>query len=220
MINPTIEQLQNSGDYELIAAISHHKIKEFVVDQLTGESKIIRVYMIYQFLMILCGIIFLGHSLILAFDNNLLPLYISMATLLFSFTILIVIHELLHGIALKIVGAQNIRFGAYLKKFTFYAEADQFVLNRKQFALVALAPLVIIQAITIVGILLFLHQPLLYFWMILMSTHSLFCAGDIGLLSLFYKHENSEIYTFDVKAEKTSYYYKKGETQEMSDLLQ
>lgn len=219
MTKPTIDQLQNSGDYELIAKINHHEIKEFVVDQLTGKGKIIRAYMIYQFLMILSGMIFLGRSVILAFDNNLIPLYISLATLVFSFSILIVIHELLHGIALKVVGAKKIRFGAYLKKFTFYAEADRFVLNRKQFALVALAPLLIIQAITLLGILLFLNQPILYFWMILMSTHSLFCAGDIGLLSLFYKHENSEVYTFDVKAEKTSYYYKKRSPEESLDEL-
>ncbi len=209
MTNPTIDTLQNSGDYELIAEIGHHEIKEFVVEQLTGKSKIIRAYMIYQFLMILVGMIFLARSAVLAFENYLLPLYISLATLLFCFSILIVIHELLHGIALKYVGAKKIRFGAYLKKFTFYAEADRFVLNRKQFALVALTPLFVIQAITLLGILLFFYQPLIYFWIILMSTHSLFCAGDIGLLSIFYKHRNSEIYTFDVKAEKTSYYYKK-----------
>jgi hypothetical protein len=42
-----------------------------------------------------------------------------------------------------------------------------------------------------------------------MCAHSLFCAGDIGLLSIFYKFGDAEVYTYDVKAEKTSYYYRK-----------
>lgn len=40
-----------------------------------------------------------------------------------------------------------------------------------------------------------------------MSAHNQFCASDIGLLSIFFKNRNSEIFTFDVKAEKTSYFF-------------
>jgi hypothetical protein len=157
--------------------------------------------------MILTGMFFLARAVVLAFQNYLQPLYISLATLVFCFSFLIVFHELIHGIALKITGAKHIRFGAYFKKLIFYAEADQHVLNRKQFAFVALAPLVFIQFITLFGILFFWKNTSVYFWIITMSTHSLFCAGDIGLLSLFYKNRGTEMYTFDVKAEQQSYYF-------------
>jgi len=209
MANPTIEQLQNDERFELITKLKHQQIKEFVIQQLSSESKVIRIYKIYQFLMILSGMIFLGRSVILAFEANLLPLKNSLGSLLFSFTFLIIIHELLHGIALKFVGAKKINFGGYLKKFIFYAEADRLVLNKKQFALVALTPLIVIQLITLGGVVLFFHQAQIYFWIILMSSHSLFCAGDIGLLSVFYKHKDSDIFTYDVKAEKTSYYFRR-----------
>ena len=163
--------------------------------------------MIYQVLMIVVGIFFLTRSVVFAFQGNLAPLYFSLAALVFSFSILIVIHELIHGIALKLAGAKKVTYGGYLKKFIFYAEADQFVLNRKQFAFVALAPLFVVKLITLVGIIFLFNQPIFYFLIFVMSAHSLFCAGDIGLLSIFYKHKNSEIYTFDVKEEKTSYYF-------------
>lgn len=212
MTNPTIDELQDPDNYELIVEISHSQIKEFVLQQLTGKGKIVRSYMIYQLLMVTIGMLFLGKSVIHAFDQFMLPLQISLGTLVFSFSILIVIHELIHGIALKIIGAKKIRFGAYFKKFTFYAEADKHVLNRKQFAFVALAPLVVVQLITLAGVLVFLNQTTIYFWIVLMSTHCLFCAGDIGLLSIFYDSKESEIFTFDLKEEKKSYYYRRKES--------
>lgn len=207
MANPTIDELRNSGKFELIAKLNHQQIKDFVMQQLSENGTIIKTYMVYQIVMVLIGIFFFTRSIVLAFQSSAIQLYYSLAALVFSFSVLIVIHELLHGIALKFSGAKRISFGGYLKKFIFYAEADQFVINRKQFAFIALAPLFAVKLITLVGIIFFFNQPVFYFLIFVMSAHSLFCAGDIGLLSVFYKHKNSEIFTFDVKAEKTSYFY-------------
>ncbi|QGY44735.1 hypothetical protein GM418_13975 [Maribellus comscasis] len=210
MANPTIQELQNEDKFELLAKFNHQQIKDFVIQQLSNSNtKIVRWYMIYQTLMILLGLFFLSRSVVLAVQQNFRPLFFSIATLVFCVSVLIVIHELVHGVALKMTGAPKVNYGGYLRKFVFYAEADEHVLNRKQFAFVALAPLVVIQVITLFGILFSLNQAVFYFWIILMSAHSLFCAGDIGLLSLFSSDKNAEIYTFDVKIEKTSYYYKR-----------
>ena len=212
MENPSIEELRNSDKYELIAKLNHQQIKEFVINQLAENGKIIKVYMIYQILMILVGIFFFTRSIVLAFQTSFEPLYYSIGALLFSFSVLIIIHELLHGIALKIIGAPKVNFGGYLKKFIFYVEADRFVINRKQFAFIALTPLFAVKLITLTGIIFLFNQPVFYFLIFVMSAHSLFCAGDIGLLSVFYKYKDSEIFTFDVKAEKTSYFYRKSIT--------
>lgn len=209
MTNPTINELQNSGKYELMAQLNHQQIKEFVIEQLTGKIKIIKIYMIYQVLMIMIGMFFFTRSIVLAFKGDFLPLYYSLSALVFCLSVLIVIHELLHGIALKISGATKVTFGGYLKKFVFYAEADQFVINRRQFAFIALTPLFAVKLITLTGIIFLFGQPFFYFLMFVMSAHSLFCAGDIGLLSVFYKFKNTEVFTFDVKAEKASYFYKR-----------
>jgi len=209
MQNPTIEELRTSDKYKLVAQLNHQQIKEFVINQLAENGKIIKIYMIYQVLMILVGIFFFTLSIVLAFQGSANQLYYSLAALVFSFSVLIVIHELLHGIALKLSGAGKVTFGGYLKKFIFYAEADQFVINRKQFAFIALTPLFVVKLITLIGIIFLFNQPIFYFLIFVMSAHSLFCAGDIGLLSVFYKTKNTEIFTFDVKAEKTSYYYQK-----------
>jgi len=209
MENPSISELQNSGDYELIAQLNHSQIKQFVLNQLAEGGKLVTTYMIYQVIMILIGIFFFTRSIVMAVQSEIVPFYYSLAALVFCFSVLIVIHELLHGVALKIVGAKNINYGAYFKKLIFYAEADQHVLNRKQFAFIALTPLVVVKIITLVGVVIFLNSPVFYAFIFVMSAHSLFCAGDIGLLSIFYKERHSEIFTYDVKSEKTSYYFKK-----------
>ena len=212
MPNPTIEELRNPEKYELIAQFNHSQIKEFVINQLTTKSRMIKVYMVYQILMIMVGMLFFTRSIVLAFQSSSTPLYYSLAALVFCFTLLIIIHELLHGAALTLTGAKHINFGGYLKKFIFYAEADRFVINRRQFAFIALTPLFAIKLITLIGIIFLFNHPVFYFLIFVMSSHSLFCAGDIGLLSIFFKHRNSEIYTFDVKEKKTSYFYRKSIT--------
>ena len=127
--------------------------------------------------------------------------------LFFSFSALIQIHELLHGIALKFTGAKEIHYGAYLRKFIFYAEADSHVLNKLQFTFVALMPLVIVKLLTVGGMLFFLSSPISYFMIIMMVTHSFFCAGDIGLFNVFCRF--NDVYTYDVRKEKKSYYFKR-----------
>jgi hypothetical protein len=208
MANPTIEELQNNEKYELVAELEHRQIKEFVMEQITTESKMIRGFMIYQGIMILVGLFFATRPIVLAMRGNSEPLFYLLGAILFTFTLLIIIHELLHLLALKITGAPKISIGGYLKKFIFYAEADRHVLNRKQFELVALTPLVVVKAVTLIGIIFTIGQPVFYFWMFVMSAHSLFCAGDIGLLSFFDRFPNRKVFTFDVKEEKRSYFYK------------
>lgn len=208
MTNPTIEELRESSKYELVAKLNHTDIKEFVIEQLSGNGKLIRVFMFYQVIMIIIGIFFFTRSIVKAFQDYFPPLIYSLAALVFCFSMLVVIHELLHAIALLFTGTRKINFGGYFRKFIFYAEADRHVLNRKQFAFVALTPLIAVKIITLTGVIVFLNEPIFYFFIFVMSAHSLFCAGDIGLLSLFYKEKDTELYTFDVKEEKTSYYYR------------
>lgn len=209
MANPTIEELQNEEQFELIAELNHEQIKEFVIRQLSNGGLLVKSYMIYQVAMIALAAGVLSKAVILLFAKNPEPLYFIIAALLFCFSFLIVIHELLHGLAIKLCGAKKVNYGAYVKKFIFYAEADRHVLNKKQFAFIALTPLVLIKLITVVGILLFHSHPLMYFLLFIMCAHSFFCAGDIGLLTIFTNQSKYELYTFDVKSEKKSYYYRR-----------
>ncbi|QIA06246.1 DUF3267 domain-containing protein [Draconibacterium halophilum] len=206
--NPSIETLKKGDNYELFAELEHDEIKSFVLSQLEKGGWLVKGFMLYQIFMVLFGLFIIARVLILSFKGLYAPLWYSIGTLIFCVTVLIIIHELLHGIALKLTGAEKVRYGAYLKKFIFYAEANRHVFNRKQFTWIAIAPLVVVKLITLAGVILFFNDPLIYTFLLIMCIHSLFCAGDIALLSVFYSTE-SEVFTFDIKEERKSYYFRK-----------
>ncbi len=205
--NPSIKELFDEDRFEVVKALDHAQIKEFVFDQISKGGKLTFWYMIYQLGMIILAVALFVYVIYKAFKGDSSLVLFSGLAILFSFTAMVVIHELLHGIALKLLGAPRVRYGGYLKKFIFYAEASGFVLNRKQFYFVALTPFIVVKFISLVGIVLFLHHPIWCFFFLLMSLHSLFCAGDIGLMSFFEQHKNSDVYTFDNHSEKRSYYF-------------
>lgn len=209
MNNPSIEELQYSDSYEQVYELKHNQVKDFVLNHLAKGGKFVKWYMFYQILMVLAGLFCITSTVVLAIRGNLQPLYYLFGAIIFSFTFLILIHELLHALAFKLTGAPKVSIGGYLKKFIFYAEADRHVLNRNQFTLVALTPLTVIKLTTLAGIILSAGHPAVYFWIFIMSAHSLFCAGDIGMLDYYYQFRNSELFIFDMKEEKTSYFYRK-----------
>ena len=206
--NPSIEELKNGANYELLAELEHHEVKTFVIAQLEKEGWLVKGYMFYQIAMIITGLFVFTRAIVFCFHGICFPLWYSLGAIVFCVSVLIIIHELIHGVVIKLTGAPKVSFGAYFKKFMFYAEADQHVFNRKQFTVIALAPLVVVNLITLTGIIIFFRHSLAYAFLLIMSIHSLFCAGDIGLLSIFYPAQ-SEIFTFDEKEERKSYYFRK-----------
>jgi hypothetical protein len=201
------EDLQNSGEFELLAEVSHQKLREFIVQQISKEKYIIRIYSIYQVAMMAVFFFLLTRSIVLAvkgFPESIIWMGIAV---LFSFSLLVVIHELLHALAYWLTGARKISFGLILKKFIFYALADRQVIASRAFHIVALTPFVVVKLICIVGFLQFYNDQLMYFFLSVMCLHSLFCAGDMAMLAFYKLHQGKEIYNFDNRSEGKTYFY-------------
>lgn len=201
------EDLQNNSEFELLAEVSHQKLREFVVEQITKEKLMIRSYSIYQVIMMTLFVFLLTRSIIFAFKGHSEPIIGMGLALLFSFSVLIVIHELLHALAYLLSGARRISFGLILKKFVFYALADQQVIAARAFHFVALTPFVVVKLICLTGIISFYNEQLMYFFLTVMCLHSLFCAGDMAMLAFYRIHGGKEIYNFDNKSEGKTYFY-------------
>ena len=204
-LNP--EDLQNNSEFELLAEVSHQKLREFVVEQIRAEKYIIRLYSAYQAIMMTLFVFLLTRSVIFAFKGHSEQITGMGLALLFSFSVLIVIHELLHALAYWLTGARKISFGVILKKFIFYALADRQVIAEKAFHIVALAPLVIVKATCLLVILKTESSVLFYFSLTVMCLHSLFCAGDMAMLAFYRIHRGKEIYNFDNRSEGKTYFY-------------
>jgi hypothetical protein len=203
----TPEDLQNENEFELLKEVSHQRLREFVVEQITKEKTIIRIYSVYQVIMLLLFTFIFTRGIILSIKGNHELIVMIGWSLLFSLSALIVIHELLHALAYLATGARKISFGLILKKFIFYAMADRQVITSRAFHIVALAPFVVVKLICLVGILHFYNEQLMYFFLSVMCLHSLFCAGDIAMLAFYRLNKGKEIYNFDSLSEAKTYFY-------------
>lgn len=203
----TPEELQSSSDFELLAEVSHQHLRDFVMEQIHLEKRIIRIYSVYQVVMMLIFVFFFTRGIVLAIKGHAELITTIGLSLVFSFTALIIIHELIHALAYLFTGARRISFGVILKKFIFYALADREVVSKGAFHVVALAPLVVVKAVCLVGLFYFQDSQLMYFFLSVMCLHSLFCAGDLAMLAFYNRHSDKEIYNFDHRSEGKTYFY-------------
>jgi len=177
------EDLKDESKFELLTEVSHQKLREFVVAQITEEKHIIRTYSIYQVVMILIFTFLLTRGIVLSVKGHSETLISIVLAVVFSFSALIVIHELLHALAYLLTGARRISFGVIPKKFIFYALADRQVIAKRAFHIVALTPFIVVKLICLIGIIQFYNEQIMYFSLSVMCLHSLFCAGDIAMLA-------------------------------------
>ncbi|NDV46448.1 DUF3267 domain-containing protein [Paludibacter sp. 221] len=207
------QDIINNPDYTEITSVEHEEIKPFVKNELAENQGWARAANMYQLLGIL--------AFILGAFKAFMPFYVSRdymylvylaAGIAFLFTIGIVLHELIHAIAYKIVGAKHVSFGMNIRKFLFYVQADGEVINYRQFKIIALAPAVVIGVLSVAGMAIFYNQALFYFFLAIFGLHSFCCGGDFGMLCFFQNRPDEEIVTFDMKKEGKTFFYKKSIT--------
>jgi hypothetical protein len=210
MTNMTHKELITSNEYKQFLAIKHSEIKSLIVTEVEKQSIWARIANMYQITGLLAFVLGLFKAFMPFFTKRESIYLIWLALgLIFTFTLLIIMHELIHALAYRYVGARNLSFGMNIRKFMFYVQADKQVLNYKQFKIVALAPVVTVAIISILGMIIFYNHAAFYFFIPIFAFHSMFCGGDFGLLCIFANHKGMEILTFDDKLNKTSFFYGK-----------
>lgn len=124
-----------------------------------------------------------------------------------TLTLLVPLHEGIHGLAYKLVGAPEVQYGSDIKKFIFYAMADRFVVGFPRFLAVALAPFLVINLFAVLAI---FYVSLNYQWLLLgvLLMHTGACAGDFAMLSFFLRHRGEGMLTYDDVSGKLSYFYR------------
>ena len=207
----TVDELQKSAAYHLLLMLPHDDILPFVREQFSNGTLVIRFYGLFNVVLLLL----MMASAFQDINNGLIGWgevlgQLGLGTLL-VFTLLIPIHEGLHGLAYKIVGAPRVSYGVNWKMFYFYAVADRFVVGRNSFYFIGLTPFVIVSLLAILG---FFFASVKLNWMLwgVLFMHTTACAGDFALLSFFEKNKDmGEIWTYDDVREKRSYFYVKNE---------
>lgn len=196
------EELEEAG-YSLYEKIEHHDIIPFVRKYLRQWTPSIKLYIFFNiaFLGVLTTKVLLTRDL--GCSGEELFAHISYGVAL-SF-LLVPLHEYIHVLAYRSQGARNTSYGANLRKLYFYAVADRFVADRKEFRIIALAPFISISTLFIT--LAFVATPL---WSVsflsVLAAHASMCAGDFALLSYFDVNRKKQMITWDDAENKISYF--------------
>lgn len=205
---PSINELNNNPAYRPLKELRFSDILMFVLEQIRYTNFFSVFYLISNiiFLSLFAGIAVYG------FIEEILTL----KSFLFCFgwgilagsLLIIPVHEGFHALAFLMAGAKMVKFGADIKQMIFYATAENFVAGRKSFTMVALAPFVMINLISI-PFAIYGNIELRLFVIVMLLLHNLMCIGDFAMMSFYRKHNDKEIYTFDDTVNKTAWFYEK-----------
>ena len=211
--NLTPKDLQNEEKFILLEKVNYMQFKPFILKSLRNKSTLLTIYGIIQLITLVIATVILISLIIQSVKTGTIiqTLKWYLLSIGCSFTLLIPVHELLHALAFWVLGKKDIGFGAQLKQFIFYAEANCQVLDKSEMTIVAFTPLIVIELLASIFITFIHTSPLFYFGLGIFLIHFLFCAGDIAIVAFF--HHKDGIYSYDDRMEKCSYFYKKREHQ-------
>lgn len=105
------------------------------------------------------------------------------AILLAGILLVVVIHELAHGVAMQVYGAQP-KYGVIWKGLMFYATAPGYTFPRNQYLVVSLAPLVSLSIIGCVGILLQAGTSNVWLWAVWATINGSAAIGDLWITAI------------------------------------
>ena len=201
-----IEELENNDAYQLIKTIHHQEILPFIQKEFDRRNLIIHLFVIIN-IALLTSSIFIGIQQVSSGTISFWRMFLLwVGGAIAGSTLIIPIHELIHGITYYLLGAPKVSYGWNPKQFYFFAVADRYVINGTQMWPLALGPFVIISVACLMGIVYLGIYWQWFFWGLLVM-HSLNCIGDFGMLSFFWEHRSKRLYTFDIVEHSVSYVY-------------
>lgn len=206
----TPNQLPARG-YILLEALPHDALIPLIRRGLALRTIYVVVYYMANVLAIALGAWYIGRAL-LPGGPDFEPVFAHLAYGIGLAFALLPVHEYIHVLAYRLQGARHTSYAAALRRFYFMALADGFVADVREFAVIGLAPFVVITVL------------LLALWLVLpaawapaaagaLIAHTAMCSGDFGLLSYMHHHRHQGIVTYDDVRNKVSYFYVAGEVK-------
>lgn len=200
---PTPEELQDSGKYQKIQDLDHNEMVPFLLKNLKNRNPINAVFKHGTMLLIaLILFVWIGR-----WDTTSFFLGLG-AGLLFTFTVGVVLHETLHLLVYKVLGAKKTRLKPLWDQGAVAAVADHFVVSEKEFYWLAFTPFVVLTTAGLVA--LFTTSSWIFYGVsVFLVMHATACIGDFSLAGYMYEHRKEEIYTFDDVKNDRSFFYKR-----------
>ncbi|MFD2570564.1 DUF3267 domain-containing protein [Spirosoma soli] len=218
-MRPTVDELHHSDRYVLIESFSIDEMNQFIFRELgmtppSADNPPRRTWKTWLGLLIILllggGVGYFVGSLLggQVKHGNGMSLVWQLVGGLVGLLILLPIHELIHGLAFKYIGAPHIGYGYSLRSLIVYAYSQLFPTTMREVAFVAVMPFIIITTSLLIGWAIWPVYKV--FWLILLIIHTSACIGDFALIRYYYKNRQRTIYTYDdVEGERRSYFFEK-----------
>jgi len=204
---PTPEELQESGDYEKLQDLDHNEMVPFLLENLKNRNPV-NAFFKHGTMILIALILFVWIG---RWNTTLFFAGLGVG-LIFTFTVGLILHELLHLLVYKILGAKKTRLKLLLDQGAVAAVADQFVVSEKEFYWLAFTPFAVL---TIAGLIaLFMTTGWVFYAVsFFLIIHTTACIGDFSLAGYMYENRHRTIYTFDDVENDKSYFFveKEGE---------
>lgn len=210
MRTPDVDTLNNDPLYRKILVMDFSEMTPFVLNNIRGREMVAMLYMALNLATAAYIIIYIIWGLTLdRFDGG--KVFWQMLCGVLTGSILIILpHEILHGLAYRLLGARRIRFGVDFQQFIFFVTADRFPISRNELRFLAMTPFIVINAVVIsFTAILFTEWALLSAALLL--SHNIMCIGDFALTNFANKCEG-ELFTYDEIENRKSYFFEKLQT--------
>lgn len=188
--------------FELDEVVIHSQFNAFLYKHAWKFSRLYFIYMLVVFVLLLMTITFFLIS-----PESVLDRLLYMALGIVLSLLLIPLHECIHLITYKILGAKKVTLSSYIKRWYILTQADQFVVGRSEMQWLATTPFIII---SLLGFLLlgFVND----LWQISISSmilfHATLCMADFRILDYFVSSTPEKVMYSDIKKDE-SYIYKR-----------
>lgn len=121
--------------------------------------------------------------------------FVELGILALGYLAMIALHEGVHGFTMRLFGARP-QYGVLWNQFMFYATAPGYGFRRNSYITVALAPLLAISVLAILGIVLLQGTAWVVFFMLLAILNGIGSAGDLWLTAIALRYPKT-VYIVD-----------------------
>jgi len=202
-MNRSVSYYQNDKFKKLATVKNDDSFQKFTKNQIKNRSLHMNLFLLFLSILplIIISIFFFTYAPI---EEFLIQIGLGILFGLF----LIPIHELLHGLYLRVLGSKNIKYELNLRKFKFGCYAEQFVLSRREYHSFLLAPFMLITFLLLILAIGFSLVSVLFLSMMLL--HVSLCFGDFALVNFSSLLEEDEVFAYyDSQAKQTIFLSRK-----------
>ena len=188
--------------FALLAEMRHASLAEFVIEYFLRKATWLTRLHHAMSLLTLGAIVFTAIATGRTLNQCMAGFFLAVLALA---VVILPIHELLHAVAYRLAGARDIRWDYSLRMAAVWVVAHRFVATTKPFIFVALAPFVVINALLIIGAIVFPKVAVFLLFLLLWHLHG--AIGDWSLLNFIWIHRQRGFWTYDDAETGTSYFY-------------